>query len=228
MTAAAPSDPRLDRFRLEWELLQQLNQESDTVLVEPIGPIRPAPLQYMARFFCRGIVGKDSSGIPKFADEHRCRITITQRYPTRPPDLYWETDIWHPNISHITRGVCVQEIEWLASHTLVDLCRMLFDMVQYKNYHAEHIPPYPLDADAARWVREVAEPRGYVNKALRNYADDQPFTRPIGAGVARVSVASPPAAPASRSGVRLLSRPISTAASPPPGGTRTIRILKQP
>jgi hypothetical protein len=96
-------------------------------------------------------------------------------------------------------------------------------MVQYKNYHAVHVPPYPLDGEAARWVREVAEPRGYVNKALRKFADDQPFTRPVGTDGAALIVPAP--LPATGR-IRLLSRPAADATPPPSNGSRVIRIIK--
>jgi len=93
--------------------------------------------------------------------------------------LGWVTPIWHPNIQHAEpKGVCTNKPEWLGGMGLDDLCRQLFEMVQYKNYHAEMVPPFPLDQEAARWVREYAEPRGIVDKKRGLFVDDKPFTRP--------------------------------------------------
>jgi len=61
---------------------------------------------------------------------------------------------------------------------LDDLCRQLFEMVQYKNYYAELSPPYPLDQEAAAWVREYAEPRGIVDKRGGISVDQSPFYKP--------------------------------------------------
>jgi ubiquitin-protein ligase len=221
--AAAPYEPRLDRLKSEWEDLRQLNMESDTVKVEPVGRVDPVPLQYVVHFFCQGIVGIEPSGRPKFAGEHRCRMTITQRFPTNPPDLLWETDIWHPNIGHVNHLVCIQEIEWLAAHRIRDLCRMLFEMVQYKNYHALNVPPYPRDGEVAKWVREVGEPNNYVNKGRRIFADDKPFTRPLRHGnrAAAVTPADAPRVPQ----LRVVNGPPPVAA---PTGPKTIRIVGNP
>lgn len=216
----AAADPRLNRLRLEWAGLQELNRDSDTVKAEVVKEAGGAPEVYRFTFRCRSIAGVDGAQNPRFADVHTCLATITQQFPAKPPQLRWESDIWHPNIHHTGRNVCINEIEWLASHTLVDLCRMLFEMVQYRNYHAKLEPPFPLDRDVAKWVLEVGEPRGYMDLKRRKGTDDQPFTRPTGA-----AAAGEPAAPQPRpSGIRLLSAPPAAPAPPPPAGG-TIRII---
>jgi len=37
------------------------------------------------------------------------------------------------------------------------------EIIQYKNYLAENIPPYPEDATVAKWVLNYAEPNGIVS-----------------------------------------------------------------
>ena len=49
--------------------------------------------------------------------------------------------------------------------------------MQYKNYHAEHIPPYPEDSKVAEWVMEYAEPNGIVSNVKRIYVDNTPLVK---------------------------------------------------
>ena len=74
------------------------------------------------------------------------------------------TDIWHPNIDHKEpRHVCTNAVQtYFSSKPLSELVLSLAEMVQYKRYHAKLEPPFPLDLDAARWVRETGEPRGWI------------------------------------------------------------------
>jgi ubiquitin-protein ligase len=221
--AAAARDPRLERLADEWEKLRRLNAESDHVHAEPVhhrggGP----PEEYRVTFRCRGIVGIDANQNPLFGEEHCALIRVHEGFPWEPPLLRWETPIWHPNIQHEEpHGVCVNKNDWLGEMGLDDLARTLFEMIQFKNYHAELVDPYPLDREVARWVREVGEPRGYFNKRLRKYVDDRPFTRPTAS--ARISFPAPVAPPprTAEPRIRLLG---PTQPTTPPASSTNPRI----
>jgi hypothetical protein len=192
VVAGAPFDPRQARLRAERERLLALNLDSDHVRVEALDFLSGSePERYRVTFYCRGIARVDAAGAPVYATQHEVEITCDEAFPAEVPRLRWLSDIWHPNIQHTEpRGVCVNKAEWLGGMGLDDLVRQMFEMVQYKNYHAEASPPYPLDQVVARWVREVGEPRGYVNKRTGKFVDDQPFTRPTVSG--RVALVAPP------------------------------------
>lgn len=173
-------NPRQSRLSLERQRLEAINKDSDYVRVEPIDllPGR-APERYKVTFRCRGIVGIDPSQSPVYGVQHEVQIYCDDDFPADVPRLRWNTPIWHPNIQHEEpKNVCVNKAEWLGGMGLNDLCQQLFEMVQYKNYHAELSPPYPLDAEAATWVREYAEPRGVVNKNRGVSIDNRPFYKP--------------------------------------------------
>jgi hypothetical protein len=53
---------------------------------------------------------------------------------------------------------------WQSHMSLNEVVISLGEMVQYKRYHAEWTPPYPLDREVAKWVLEYAEPKGILNK----------------------------------------------------------------
>jgi ubiquitin-protein ligase len=215
---AAPFDPRQQRLRTERLRLEALNRESDYVRAEPID-VAPGsePEAYRFTFRCRGVTGIDGAQNPIYGDLHQVELLCDEAFPADVPRLRWVTPIWHPNVQHAEpKGVCVNKAQWLGGMGLDDLCRQLFEMVQYKNYHAEQTFPYPLDQEAARWVREVAEPRGLINKGARKFVDDRPFTRPTVPGrVALVADAAP--APAPRVTVVARPRRVRVVAQAAPG-----------
>jgi hypothetical protein len=178
--AATFFDPRTERLEWEKERLFAVNTESDYVRVEAIDEVPGEPPEkYRVTFSCRGIADIDSSQNPIFANEHQVEIYCHANFPAEVPWLHWNTPIWHPNIEHKEpKNVCVNKSAWRSGWGLEDLCRQMFDMVQYRNYHATHTPPYPLDPVAAKWVLEYAEPQGIVDKTRRIYVDDRPFYRP--------------------------------------------------
>jgi ubiquitin-protein ligase len=170
------------KIRLEEERkrLEAINSDSAYVRVQPIDLVPGrAPERYKVRFLCRGIAGIQASRKPTYATEHEVQIYCHQDFPADVPWLQWETPIWHPNIEHTgQKRVCVNKAEWLGGMSLADLCYQMFEMVQYKNYHAELTPPYPLDPEAAAWVRDYAEPEGIVDKNRGIFVDNLPFYKP--------------------------------------------------
>jgi ubiquitin-protein ligase len=69
--------------------------------------------------------------------------------------MKWLTPIWHPNINHLNGTVCIDAAWWTASRSLDRLIIMLGEMLQWKNFHDDPTkPPFPWDAEAARWSRE--------------------------------------------------------------------------
>jgi ubiquitin-protein ligase len=203
--AAAGRDPRQHRLQVECEQLLTLNSDSDYVQVRPTARAGSAPEKYEVVFKCRGIASIDNLRNPNYSDYHVVSITCHEEFPSKPPNLYWSTPIWHPNIGHDSKSVCINAAEWLGAMGIYDLCRQMFEMVQYKNYHAEDRPPYPLDRDVAAWVRDYAEPRGIVDKRRGIYVDDKPFVRPMAAaatGGSRLRIRPVRSAPA----IRIIAR----------------------
>jgi ubiquitin-protein ligase len=184
-----PFDPRQARLKAERLRLERLNRESDHVRVMQLNVLEGSePERYRVTFLCRGIVGTDALQRPIYDYTHQVEIFCDEDFPSDAPRLRWVTPIWHPNIQHKEpKGVCVNKPEWLGGMGLDDLCRLLFEMVQYKNYHATFTKPYPLDPVVAKWVLEYAEPNNIVNKKRSIFVDDKPFTRPTETSFIKVS-----------------------------------------
>ena len=227
-------NPRQARLAVERERLMRLNEESERVRVEPLDVVSGSePEHYKVTFLCRGIIGIDpQTKDPVYGLKHEVEIYCDDDFPSEVPKLHWRTPIWHPNIQHEEpKAVCVNKAEWLAGTGLDDLCRQMFEMAQYKNYHAEFTYPFPLDQAAALWVRDFAEPRGIVNKRLGKFVDDKPFVKPTATYFLKYKTAADGAAntatperPAPIGRLKLKLSPNSATSNPPAGEPRRVRI----
>jgi ubiquitin-protein ligase len=147
--------PRMRRLRGDQELMLELAARSSLISfrAEPVGPGLP-PERYIVTFKCKGIIGIDKKGRPKFGEHHQVEVYLHNQYPQRWPGLKWLTPIWHPNINHLNGSVCIDAAWWTASRSLDRLVIMLGEMIQYKNFHDDPTqPPFPWDMEAARWCR---------------------------------------------------------------------------
>jgi len=147
--------PRMRRLRADHELMRELTARSDMITFETENVERGLPPErYVVTFKCKGIVGVDKGGQPKFGNRHKVEIYLHNQYPQRWPGMKWLTPIWHPNINHLNGSVCIDAAWWTASRSLDRLVIMLAEMVQYKNFHDDPTqPPFPWDPEAARWSR---------------------------------------------------------------------------
>jgi ubiquitin-protein ligase len=153
---AVTDSPRMRRLRADYELMTELTARSDLISFRAQSP-RPnlPPERYIVTFKCKSVAGVDLLGHPKYANHHQVEIYLHNQYPQRWPGMKWLTPIWHPNINHLNGSVCIDAAWWTASRSLDRLVIMLGEMLQYKNYHDDPTkPPFPWDADAARWSRD--------------------------------------------------------------------------
>lgn len=157
--------PRMRRLRADHQFMRELATRSDLISfrAEPTARGLP-PERYVVTFSCKGIVGVDKSGKPRFGNRHQVEIYLHNQYPQRWPGMKWLTKIWHPNINHLNGSVCIDAAWWTASRSLDRLVIMLGEMVQYRNFHDDPTrPPYPWDPEAARWCRAYRQqhPRAF-------------------------------------------------------------------
>lgn len=153
--------PRMRRLRADFELMQELSARSDLINFKAVGARAGIPPErYIVTFACKSIVGVDRSGNPKYGIHHQVEIYLHNQYPQRWPGMKWLTPIWHPNINHLNGSVCIDAAWWTASRSLDRLVVMLGEMLQWKNFHDDPTkPPFPWDAEAARWSREYRKKR---------------------------------------------------------------------
>jgi ubiquitin-protein ligase len=175
---ALTHDPRLAQLQMDYTALMQLPQLSDFISIEPVDA-RPGwpPERYLVTFTCEGIAGIDANGEPRKSSFHQVSMYLSRNYPVAEPELRWLTDIWHPNIDHKEpRHVCTNAVEFHhSSLPPSELVRFMGELVSYQRYHARPVKPFPLNKEAAQWVLDVAEPRGWV--APDKPVDDRPLLR---------------------------------------------------
>src|SRR5258706_678154 len=148
--------PRMRRLRADYELMKELATRSDLITFRAVDA-RPGvpPERYIVTFACKSIINVDRSGKPQYGTHHQVEVYLHNQYPQRWPGMKWMTPIWHPNINHLNGTVCIDAAWWTASRSLDRLIIMLGEMVQWKNFHDDPTkPPFPWDAEAARWSRE--------------------------------------------------------------------------
>jgi len=131
------------RLEQEYQQLQALHQRNSLICI--LAAEGNPPEHYIVSFRCLGIANIDGQGSPKTTEDHRVELILTIDYPRVRPLVRWKTPIFHPNFND-AGNVCIKE--WYPQQTLVDLCEVLGEMVQYKNYNTTS----PLNIDAAMWA----------------------------------------------------------------------------
>jgi ubiquitin-protein ligase len=154
--SSVSSSPRMRRLKADFELMQELAARSDLISFRSTASAPNVPPErYIVTFLCKSIIDVDRAGEPKYGNHHQVEIYLHNQYPQRWPGMKWLTPIWHPNINHINGSVCIDAAWWTASRSLDRLIIMLGEMLQWKNFHDDPTkPPFPWDAEAARWSRE--------------------------------------------------------------------------
>lgn len=177
------NNPREKRLAREHMKLHELCEHSPRLSYE-IEPRRGrAPEVYHVFMILKSIIGLDEEHNPIYGYEHSLKIDIPAGYPnTARPKCYMETPIWHPNVKwegKFKGRVCVNTEDLGPLFYLDDLVLRVGKILQYKNYHAENVQPYPEDERVAQWVRDFAEPKGLINKEKGIYIDGTSLMGPI-------------------------------------------------
>ncbi len=137
---------------------------------------------------------------PIFGIEHHMRISLPNNYPSAMgnPQLFFITDIWHPNIRSAGKfkgRVCPNDKDLGIVSSLALRILRIGQYLQYQLYHALDIYPYPEDNHVAEWVRKEAEPMGWVNLSEGIFTDYSNLTE-------RFKMPSKQSQPIRESGVR--------------------------
>lgn len=142
-----PSGPRLRRLHADQAGLLELVKVSD--LIRLTGSGNP-PERYRVIFTCRGLCWPAGAPQPLLSEHHEVDLYLHHDYPRRPPQLVWQTDIFHPNILSARQGggVCIGS--WAPSESLADLVVRLGEMVQYRRYNPDDV----LNREAAAWAEQ--------------------------------------------------------------------------
>lgn len=176
-------DPRTKRLEMEHQLMKDLVASSECIDFETVNQREGMPPEkYLVHFSLKSIVGIKQDNQPIYGHKHTARISLPQGYPiTSAPSCYMVTPAWHPNIrfSGETKGhICINDFVIGHWYTIDMVVKQIGEMLQYKNYHALHILPYPEDTIVAKWVRDFAEPAKIVSLEKKIFIDDKILVKP--------------------------------------------------
>jgi len=166
------------RLLIEWEELDAFCRKNKHIAYtvrkrNPIG----LPVEYQIYYKVTSIIGVEETPPrkPVFANSHTMLITLPNNYPAANgnPEFKFVTDgkdhifvPWHPNIRYsgaFEGRVCLNSKEMGVRAKLKDLVKRVEQYLRYEMYHAKNIHPYPEDQNVAEWVREEAEPNGWLS-----------------------------------------------------------------
>ncbi|WP_116126997.1 ubiquitin-conjugating enzyme E2 [Lewinella sp. IMCC34183] len=165
--------------------LWDLQESSDVISWEVKSTVSALeiPTVYHVTYLLNTITGIDADSKPRYGDRHVMELTIPTRYPLVPAAIFMQTDVWHPNIQSVGRfkgKICGNVNSYGIDYSLRQLVLRVGEILQYRNYLADFVPPYPEDPKVAEWVKTYAEPNNIVNRKDGIYTDNQPLIRPKG------------------------------------------------
>lgn len=146
-------------------------------VAQTVSPLQ-IPVKYHIHYLFKSIIGIDAFQNPIYGNHHILELTIPELYPLEACRIMMLTDVWHPNIKSEGKfkgRVCGNSDGFGLSYDLYQLVLRIGEILQYRNYHAVHTPPFPEDSKVAQWVIEVAEPYGIIDKNREIYVDDTPL-----------------------------------------------------
>ena len=105
-------------------------------------------------------------------------IIIPDDYPFKPPEMKFDTNVWHPNISSVTGAICLDILknEWTPALTIRTA------LISLQALMCEPVPNDPQDAVVAKqymsdiklfnetakhWVEEYANPERNVQRKVK-------------------------------------------------------------
>lgn len=176
-------DPLIKRLALDKHMLDELCSSSDLISSDPLdGSDLLPPSKYRITYDVKSIVGVNDDQSPIYSESHIAEISLPSGYPmVSAPSCYMKTPIWHPNIrsgGNLAGHICINAQVLGTWHTLDLLVEQIGEMLQYKNYHALKMQPYPEDPIVAKWVLEYAEPQGIIDKSKGIAVDSRPLRKP--------------------------------------------------
>jgi len=137
-----------------------------------------APTEYLFNFSTKGFAPSHfQDGWPRHINDHEVLLVLPGDFPVQAPEVWWQTDIFHPNIDPKTGFVCLGELQdqYRPALNMGVLCQLLIDLAAYRNYAETDA----LDMDAARWAlsdkgqKAIKDIKGQTIKS-RDEKDDIP------------------------------------------------------
>lgn len=165
-----PREKRLAKEHLSVDDLCQSNEGLSYQVIRREGQGSNTPPEvYRIMYDVRSIIGINDSNFPIYDTHHEIEISLPKEYPVKSPKCKVISDIWHPNIKsegQYKGRICSNTKEFGKLYNLDLLILRIGRILEYKNYHAINVTPYPEDEKVAKWVRDFAEPNKIVRKGI--------------------------------------------------------------
>ena len=131
-----------------------------------------APEKYLVVFRCRGLMKVRSGDIVE-TNQHLLDVVFGLDYPARPPRFVWLTPIWHPNI--VPPYLCTEGRPFAIGVTLDQICLMVGQMIQYRNYNLGD----PLGVQGKEVAEWAASNKDRFPVDTRGLLDGKEHSRPL-------------------------------------------------
>lgn len=175
-------DPYMYRLASEHVRLDKLSHANPDMVsimgVEFSKKFPHPPVQYEVTYNLTSYTGIDEEQHPRQGKEHKMQLRIPINFPEQPAECKMVSDTWHPNIKSggpFKGSICTNHKGFGALFFLDELVIRIGEFLQYKKYMAEDREPWPEDQKVARWVREVAEPKAWVDRRKGLFLDERPW-----------------------------------------------------
>lgn len=190
----AELSPRGRKLLKEWKKIDYLCENSDVIKYIVRKRNREGlPVEYEIIYGVRSIVGVEEPREetitvagesvtkalrrPVFGNEHHLSINLPNNYPGAfggNPEFVMISDTWHPNIRATGKfkgRICLNDRDLGVAIGLDERILRVGKYLQYQTYWANDSYPWPEDQAVAEWIRDEAEPAGWVNVAEGVFTD---------------------------------------------------------
>jgi hypothetical protein len=98
---------------------------------------RHIPTEYTFKFRAPSFASPPVQDAPPIeTDAHVVFLILPPDFPMKSPAVFWQTDIFHPNVSPINGEVCLGDLgeHYRPGLDFGELCQMLIDIAAFQNY----------------------------------------------------------------------------------------------
>lgn len=143
---------------------------------------RRSPTEYVFRFHTPSFGPPHTLNEPPTEiDFHEVFLILPPDFPMKAPMVFWQSPIFHPNVSPINGEVCLGDLgeHYRPGLDFGELCRMLIDIAAYRNYAVSE----GYNKEAQEWAisedgQEAIENRGgksVTRKILNEFTSARPI-----------------------------------------------------
>jgi hypothetical protein len=112
---------------------------------------REKPTEYTFKFKEKSFgIRPTPDSEPPIIDQHEVFLFLPPDFPMKAPEVYWQNEIFHPNIHPKNGKVCLGVLEdnYQPGLDFANLCQLIMDIAGYRNY----VYHEGYNVEAAKWA----------------------------------------------------------------------------